>query len=94
MTANKEIWIWDRPSYETSWIWATDLEDAMNIITDALEEPSPYPKDWPPQFAPGEQVELDRGKRGRILSFLGGWADGEEDMEVYEVEILKEEVEA
>jgi len=87
----KEIWIWDCLEHETTWIRATDLEDATNIIMDALEKPTPYPKDWPPQFALGEEVELDRGKRGRILSFLGGWNDELEDMEVYEVEVVEED---
>lgn len=91
----KEIWIWDRLEYETAWIRATDLEDATNIIMDALEEPTPYPEDWRPRFPPGEEVVLDWGlsylRKGRIISFLGGWSDGEEDMEVYEVEVVEED---
>lgn len=85
----KEIWVWHRREHETSWIWAINLEDAADIIQGVLEGleggPTPYPEGWPPQFAPGEVVELDRGLRGRICSFLRGWSNGEEDMEVYEV---------
>jgi len=58
----KEVWIWDCLEHETTWIRATDLEDATNIIMDALEKPTPYPEGWPPRFAPGEEVKLDRGK--------------------------------
>lgn len=87
----KEIWIWYRAEHETgwktSWIRATDLEDAADIIDDVLGESIPYPVDWPPQFDSGEEVELE-GRRGRIFLFHGGWTVwGGEDMEVYEVEV-------
>ena len=85
----REIWVWHRQEHETSWIWSKDLEDANSTIQDTLREPTPYPEDWRPAFPPGEEVVLDWNlrylRKGRIISFLGGWTNGEEDMEVYEV---------
>lgn len=88
----KEIWIWDRLELETAWLGATDLEDVTDIIQDVLgdvleEEPTPCPEGLYPLFDPGQVVELDWGKKLRVLAFLGCWSDGERDMEVYEVEV-------
>lgn len=68
----KEIWIWDCLEYETAWIRATDLEDATNIIMDALEKPTPYPEGWPPRFAPRRGGETGPGQKGTHPLLPGG----------------------